>query len=104
MMKVVLDKEAFSRLKAPMLVQEYFNHNATVYKVFVLGNEVQTVRRPSLPDFRKSDVDGCKDGVFAFDSQHMPKGGDQYKTAAAPPEETVKAVANMIKQETVSVI
>ena len=34
----------------PCIVQQYFNHDATLFKVYVLGEDVMIYRRKSLPN------------------------------------------------------
>ncbi|CAM9897331.1 unnamed protein product, partial [Hapterophycus canaliculatus] len=63
-MVVVLDQAGMAALTPPVVVQEYRNHGARVFKVCVVGDEVRVQARPSLPDLPPS-----LGGSFAFDSQ-----------------------------------
>jgi len=48
------DKAAPRWLGQPSVVQEYVNHGGRLLKVYVLGDEVRLVVRPSLPDLPRS--------------------------------------------------
>lgn len=34
----------------PFVVQEFLNHNNTIFKVFVIGDQYQVVKRKSIPN------------------------------------------------------
>lgn len=36
--------------KPPFIVQEFYNHNSTIFKVFVIGDYLYVVKRSSLPN------------------------------------------------------
>ncbi|TPX67216.1 hypothetical protein SpCBS45565_g03946 [Spizellomyces sp. 'palustris'] len=48
-------------------LQEWVNHDGVIFKVFVLGDYVHTVVRPSLQNITSGH------GIFHFDSQKIPK-------------------------------
>lgn len=51
-MVVVLQREGLQKAisKSPCILQEYANHDGTLYKVYVLGDTVRVFPRPSLPN------------------------------------------------------
>ncbi|KAL7579811.1 hypothetical protein ACA910_021943 [Epithemia clementina (nom. ined.)] len=57
--------------RVPCLLQEYANHNALLYKVYVLGDFVSVYKRRSLPNLPPSTTTPRKDApvVIEFDSQ-----------------------------------
>ncbi|KAH3760617.1 inositol-tetrakisphosphate 1-kinase [Pelomyxa schiedti] len=57
-MEIVLSKEALPMVstKAPLLVQEYINHDSVLTKVFAIGPHVFTQTRPSLPNFSNTAI------------------------------------------------
>ncbi|CAM9718113.1 unnamed protein product [Scytosiphon promiscuus] len=63
-MVVVLDQAGMAALTPPVVVQEYRNHGARLFKVCVVGDEVRVLARTSLPDLPPG-----LGGSFAFDSQ-----------------------------------
>jgi inositol-1,3,4-trisphosphate 5/6-kinase/inositol-tetrakisphosphate 1-kinase len=55
-MGIAFNEKCIADFTFPVLVQEFLNHNATIEKVFVIGDEVRAVRRPSLPNFEPDPV------------------------------------------------
>jgi hypothetical protein len=49
-MGVAFDEKGIHSFKPPILVQEYYNHNAAIFKVFVVGDFSFIVKRKSLPN------------------------------------------------------
>ncbi len=47
-MGIVFEEKALHSFTLPLLVQEYYNHDSVVFKVFAAHDSVQVVRRPSL--------------------------------------------------------
>ena len=47
---VVLSENGLQLVRFPCLVQQYHDHGAVFFKVYVLGDEVMVFRRRSLPD------------------------------------------------------
>jgi inositol-1,3,4-trisphosphate 5/6-kinase/inositol-tetrakisphosphate 1-kinase len=65
-MTIVLQDKAIQHIPPKSLIQEYVNHNATLYKVYVLGESIHVYQRPSLPNLPVGS--GAID-VVEFDSQ-----------------------------------
>eukprot|EP01126_Amoeba_proteus_P002180 TRINITY_DN1067_c0_g1_i9.p1 TRINITY_DN1067_c0_g1~~TRINITY_DN1067_c0_g1_i9.p1 ORF type:complete len:246 (-),score=52.95 TRINITY_DN1067_c0_g1_i9:158-895(-) len=63
--KVLEEKKQMGRKL--FLVQEFVNHNATIFKVFVLGKKTNIVRRVSLPNLATEDLNEAS--TIVFDSQ-----------------------------------
>jgi hypothetical protein len=40
-------------VESPCIIQEYWDHSASFYKVYVIDNDVMVYRRPSLPDIQQ---------------------------------------------------
>jgi inositol-1,3,4-trisphosphate 5/6-kinase/inositol-tetrakisphosphate 1-kinase len=49
-MAIVWSLSDLNTFKRPYILQEYINHNATVFKVYVVGSEFHVVIRPSFPN------------------------------------------------------
>ncbi|XP_062119736.1 inositol-tetrakisphosphate 1-kinase 2-like [Humulus lupulus] len=65
-MWVVLNSKGFESVKdqTPLLVQEYVNHGEVVFKVYVVGDHVECVKRRSLADIHiTEEEDGEWSGV-----------------------------------------
>lgn len=50
-MAIVFNQEGLSAIRPPCVVQSFINHNAVLYKVFVVGEAYTVVQRPSLKNF-----------------------------------------------------
>jgi hypothetical protein len=87
-MTVVFNKEGLRELKGPIVLQEYLNHYETLYKVFVLGDDLHIACRASLEsvdpschlaamgnvtfDSQKSFPSFSKPGVFLNNTVDIP--------------------------------
>lgn len=68
-MTIVLKWSALSKLPPRSIIQEYVNHNAALYKVYVLGNNVYVYERSSLPNLPSTDQTAIAVDSLEFDSQ-----------------------------------
>ena len=68
-MTVVLKHLAFSQLTPGYIVQEYVNHDATLFKVYVLGENVYVYERSSLPNLPPANELTTALDYLKFDSQ-----------------------------------
>ncbi|XP_043930505.1 inositol-tetrakisphosphate 1-kinase isoform X2 [Protopterus annectens] len=50
-MAIIFNKEGLKDVKPPCVIQSFINHNAVLYKVFVVGESYTVVQRPSLKNF-----------------------------------------------------
>jgi len=67
---IVLGREGLKRLQMPCILQEYYNHDASLFKVYVLGDDVFVFHRPSLPNLPIGECSNNASGSFVeFDSQ-----------------------------------
>eukprot|EP01118_Nematostelium_gracile_P003960 TRINITY_DN1469_c0_g1_i2.p1 TRINITY_DN1469_c0_g1~~TRINITY_DN1469_c0_g1_i2.p1 ORF type:complete len:318 (+),score=87.92 TRINITY_DN1469_c0_g1_i2:59-955(+) len=80
-MGIVFNTEGLSQFKFPYLIQEFYNHNATIFKVFVVGEKIHIEKRKSLPNLNRE----LKENIY-FDSQ-LPLG-PQLEKFSSPTEET----------------
>jgi inositol-1,3,4-trisphosphate 5/6-kinase / inositol-tetrakisphosphate 1-kinase len=89
-----LDALASGGFEAPLLVQEYFNHDAVVFKAFVLDDYFDVVARSSLRNF---DLSASNETV-KFDSQGINQNIDasQLGKHVHPPRELIAALVAAI--------
>lgn len=66
-MAVIFNKEGLKDLTPPCVVQQFVNHNAVLFKVFVAGDKHYIVERPSIKNFY---ITGAKDRRTIFFSSH----------------------------------
>lgn len=50
-MTIVFSEDDMKDIKPPCVIQNFINHNAVLYKVFVVGEAYTVVERPSLRNF-----------------------------------------------------
>lgn len=58
-MAIVFNQEGLSAIQPPCVVQNFINHNAVLYKVFVVGDSYTVVQRPSLKNFSAGTSGNC---------------------------------------------
>ncbi|KAM5557969.1 inositol-tetrakisphosphate 1-kinase 1 [Rosa sericea] len=49
-MSMVFSGEGLKKVETPILLQEFVNHGGTIFKVYVIGDYTECVKRRSLPD------------------------------------------------------
>ncbi|XP_069500319.1 inositol-tetrakisphosphate 1-kinase-like [Ambystoma mexicanum] len=69
-MSLIFNQEGLRELKPPCLLQSFINHNAVLFKVFVVGSEYFVVQRPSLKNFA---VGESERKTITFNSQDVSK-------------------------------
>uniref|UniRef100_A0A3Q2X5N1 Inositol-tetrakisphosphate 1-kinase n=1 Tax=Haplochromis burtoni TaxID=8153 RepID=A0A3Q2X5N1_HAPBU len=57
-MAIIFSEEDLKDVKPPCVIQSFINHNAVLYKVFVVGDSYTVVERPSLKNFPAGPA-GC---------------------------------------------
>lgn len=67
-MLIAMHESALTKLPPKSIVQEFVNHDATLYKVYVLGDFVNVYERQSLPNL-PSDLSEATVDLVKFDSQ-----------------------------------
>lgn len=82
-MTIIFNENDLVHCKSPCVAQTFINHNAILYKIFIVGSRHYFVQRPSLKNFYPSDMDA----IF-FDSSDVSKAGSQSKLSILDPEDT----------------
>lgn len=89
-MSLVFNRGGLSKLRPPIVLQEFANHGGVVFKVYVVGGYVQCVKRTSLPDVSEEQL-GCPEGLMPFsqvsNSAIREKDGDEPRGEATGLEE-----------------
>ncbi|KAJ8633866.1 hypothetical protein MRB53_027202 [Persea americana] len=55
-MSLVFNRDGLTRLKPPVVIQEFINHGGVIFKVYVVGDHVRCVKRRSLPDVTEENL------------------------------------------------
>ncbi|XP_006786223.1 inositol-tetrakisphosphate 1-kinase [Neolamprologus brichardi] len=69
-MAIIFSEEDLKDVKPPCVIQSFINHNAVLYKVFVVGDSYTVVERPSLKNFPAGPAD--RRAIF-FNSHNVSK-------------------------------
>ncbi|XP_056914160.1 inositol-tetrakisphosphate 1-kinase isoform X2 [Takifugu flavidus] len=69
-MAIIFSEEDLQDIKPPCVIQSFINHNAVLYKVFVVGDSYTVVERPSLKNFPSGPTD--RKAIF-FNSHNVSK-------------------------------
>ncbi|KAK7904888.1 hypothetical protein WMY93_017495 [Mugilogobius chulae] len=69
-MAIIFSEEDLKDVKPPCVIQSFINHNAVLYKVFVVGDSHTVVERPSLKNFPPGPAD--RKAIF-FNSHNVSK-------------------------------
>ncbi|XP_066550998.1 inositol-tetrakisphosphate 1-kinase [Amia ocellicauda] len=69
-MAIIFSEEGLKGIKPPCVIQSFINHNAMLYKVFVVGESYTVVERPSLKNFPAGPAD--RKAIF-FNSHNVSK-------------------------------
>ncbi|XP_055331010.1 inositol-tetrakisphosphate 1-kinase-like [Paramacrobiotus metropolitanus] len=67
-MMIIFNATGLESIKVPCVAQSFVNHDAILYKVFVIGDKHHVVRRPSFENFYLNDLP-----PIVFDSQDISK-------------------------------
>jgi inositol-1,3,4-trisphosphate 5/6-kinase/inositol-tetrakisphosphate 1-kinase len=71
-MTIVLQESAtINRIPPNSIVQEYVNHDESLYKVYVMGTYVHVYKRTSLPNLPTDMASISTKDFVKFDSQHL---------------------------------
>ncbi|XP_053345543.1 inositol-tetrakisphosphate 1-kinase [Clarias gariepinus] len=69
-MAIIFSEEDLKDITPPCVVQSFINHNAMLYKVFVVGEAYSVVERPSIRNFPSGPTDRR---AISFNSHHVSK-------------------------------
>ncbi|XP_077396112.1 inositol-tetrakisphosphate 1-kinase-like [Festucalex cinctus] len=69
-MAIIFSEDDLKGVKPPCVIQSFINHNAVLYKVFVVGDSYTVVERPSLKNFPAGPAD--RKAIF-FNSHNVSK-------------------------------
>ena len=69
-MAIIFSEEDLKDVKPPCVIQSFINHNAVLYKVFVVGDSYTVVERPSLKNFPAGPAGEDTAGVRLGNSSH----------------------------------
>ncbi|KAK6934969.1 Inositol 1,3,4-trisphosphate 5/6-kinase, ATP-grasp domain [Dillenia turbinata] len=106
-MSLVFNRDGMSKLKPPIVLQEFVNHGGVIFKVYVAGEYVQCVKRKSLPDVTEEKL-GSLEGSLTFSQisnlTANEKSDDKYykmmhlEDAEMPPQNLITEIARGLRK------
>ena len=76
-MMVIFNEQGLSNCQPPCVAQGFVNHNAIVYKIYIVGEHFHVVERPSFKNFYEEDCTALN--TIFFNSHDMFKSGSKSK-------------------------
>ncbi|XP_051114592.1 inositol-tetrakisphosphate 1-kinase 1-like [Andrographis paniculata] len=80
-MSLVYNRDGLSKLKPPVVLQEFVNHGGVIFKVYVVGEYVKCVKRKSLPDVNVENLGNLKSSLSfsqVSNLNSLERRGDAY--------------------------
>nr|CAB3257451.1 inositol-tetrakisphosphate 1-kinase-like [Phallusia mammillata] len=74
-MMVIFNEDGLADVDPPCVAQTFIDHNALLYKIYVIGDKYHMVERPSLRNFSKSEWTTHK--TIFFNSHNISSGDSQ---------------------------
>lgn len=81
-MSIIFNDKCLKDCVPPCVAQSFINHNAVLYKIYVVGDKMHVCERPSLKNFHA----GSQETIF-FDSTNISKVGSQNELITLAPDE-----------------
>ncbi|XP_028994581.1 inositol-tetrakisphosphate 1-kinase isoform X2 [Betta splendens] len=103
-MAIIFSEEDLKDVKPPCVIQSFINHNAVLYKVFVVGDSYTVVERPSLKNFPAGPAD--RKAIF-FNSHNVSKpesssdltSRDNVEGVSQPPsDDVIRELSRALRQ------
>uniref|UniRef100_A0A3B4CJE1 Inositol-tetrakisphosphate 1-kinase n=1 Tax=Pygocentrus nattereri TaxID=42514 RepID=A0A3B4CJE1_PYGNA len=104
LMAIIFSAEDLKDIKPPCVIQSFINHNAVLYKVFVVGDSYTVVERPSLKNFPSGPAD--RKAIF-FNSHNVSKpesssdltSRDNVEGVSQPPsDDVIRELSRSLRQ------
>ncbi|XP_044255155.1 inositol-tetrakisphosphate 1-kinase-like isoform X2 [Tribolium madens] len=81
-MSLIFNERGLADCRTPCVAQSFINHNAVLYKIFIVGERHHFVERPSLKNFH-----ACDEDTIYFDSSDVSKAGSRSSLTLLEPHE-----------------
>ncbi|KAL1506714.1 hypothetical protein ABEB36_006026 [Hypothenemus hampei] len=103
-MSIIFDEKYLIDCKTPCVAQSFINHNAILYKIFIVGERHFYVERPSLKNFQASQRE-----TIYFDSSDVSKADSKSRLSVLDPDDilcerwdpnpkTMEVIANILRK------
>ncbi|XP_034274258.2 inositol-tetrakisphosphate 1-kinase [Pantherophis guttatus] len=103
-MAIIFNREGLKAIQPPCVIQSFINHNAVLYKVFVVGESYTVVKRPSVKNFSAGISD--RESIF-FNSHNVSKPESSSILTALdkiegvferPNDDVIRAISKTLRQ------
>ncbi|KAL2082009.1 hypothetical protein ACEWY4_021827 [Coilia grayii] len=103
-MAIIFSEDDLKSVKPPCVIQSFINHNAVLYKVFVVGEAYSVVERPSIRNFPIGPTDRR---AISFNSHHVskPESSSDLTTrdnlegqSQAPSDDIIQMICRCLRQ------
>ncbi|KAJ1522782.1 hypothetical protein ONE63_001938 [Megalurothrips usitatus] len=88
-MAIVFNEEGVADCRPPCVAQSFINHNAVLYKIYIVGDNFNVSERPSLKNFQPSD----RKTIF-FSTADVSKADSTSSLTVLDPEDAAVAPAS----------
>ncbi|XP_012339015.1 inositol-tetrakisphosphate 1-kinase-like [Apis florea] len=98
-MMVIFNEQGVKDCQPPCVAQEFVNHNAILYKIYIVGENFHVVERPSFKNFYEKDCTALN--TIFFSSHDICKSGSKSKWSILTEEDipmTVKPKYEILKK------
>ncbi|KAK0163044.1 hypothetical protein PV327_006755 [Microctonus hyperodae] len=82
---VIFNEKGLKNSQPPCVAQNFVNHNATLYKVYIVGHHFHVVERPSLKNFYPRDCESLE--TLNFNSHDISKSNSNSKWSVISKED-----------------
>ncbi|XP_044756117.1 inositol-tetrakisphosphate 1-kinase-like [Coccinella septempunctata] len=79
-MTIIFNEKQLNQIKIPCVAQSFINHNAVLYKLFIVGSKYHCVERPSIKNFHTTELN-----VINFQSSDVSKAGCHHDLSILDP-------------------
>lgn len=93
----IFDRGGLNALNVPTVLQEFVNHGAVVFKIYVAGERVNCVKRKSLHDISE-DRSRMQSGYLPFSRISSSEGDAADENAEMPPQSLVIELARALRE------
>lgn len=97
-MSLVFNAESLAKLKPPLVLQEFINHGGVIFKVYVVGEFVQCVKRISLPDVDEDKLKNSREAVSFCQISNTVSSILDLPEIELPPETFILKVASGLRK------
>uniref|UniRef100_UPI00358F7282 inositol-tetrakisphosphate 1-kinase isoform X2 n=1 Tax=Myxine glutinosa TaxID=7769 RepID=UPI00358F7282 len=104
-MAIIFNEDGLVDVKPPCVAQSFINHNAILYKVFVVGSMFSIVERPSLKNFplgksdRKTIFFNSHDVSKAESTSHLNEEPSRAVRLHQPSRQVLKSVVERLQEK-----